>query len=52
MNFAAQNMGGSANFTNGNLYVCTTSAATNCVVASSTSCGKMGSTYFYLKYCP
>lgn len=52
MNFAAQNMGGSANFTNGKLYVCTNSAATNCVVASSTSCGKMGGTYFYLKYCP
>jgi len=52
MNFAAQNMGGSANYTNGKLFVCTTSAATNCVVASSTSCGKLGGTYLYLYYCP
>ena len=50
--FAAQNMGGSANYTNGKLFVCTTSAATKCVVASATTCGKLGGTYFYFYYCP
>lgn len=49
--FAQANMGGGANWSNGKLQVCTGNG-TGCVAATNSSCGKLGGTYWYFKYCP
>ena len=52
-NFAAQHMGGSSNYSNGKLRLCkSANDLINCTVASATTCGKLGGTYFYFYYCP
>ena len=50
-NFAVTYMGGGSNWNNGKLQLCTGNG-TGCVAASDSSCGKIGGTYFYFKYCP
>ena len=49
--FAANYMGGGANWSNGKLQLCTGND-TGCVSATESGCNKIGGTYFYFKYCP